>query len=193
MSFELTQRRWLLALSAEVTPESLGNPKAFSIYRNNYQQNLLAVLARCFPVCQSLMGEECFVQVGLRYIASNPSRSTWLQTYGAGFALFLSGLPGMKEYTPYMPDVAHAEYLLYQAYYESSQEASSPDNAFYTLYSPFPIHQIIAGEECSLEAGQDYYFVIERAEFKPEIKSINKARFEHMAARFSQWSEVTDV
>lgn len=68
----------------------------------------------CIPACQKLVGDEFFEAVARQHILSCPLSSASVSDYGEGFADTLSGLESVVSHTPYLPDLARVEWLVYQ-------------------------------------------------------------------------------
>lgn len=169
---------------------------SINTYKNNTTQVLLSVLKQTFSVCLQIVGEECFTQLALRFINTHPSKSTDLNQYGDAFALYLSSRAEVMQQTPYLADMATLEWRLNHSYYARSRkvfpfqafqaacEQSSDNIAFlladdisliasrYPLYDLWKAHQNRHSEILIHCQPGDYFFVIERKSFQPDIAPI---------------------
>ncbi len=92
------------------------------IYRNNYRISLREALAGVYPVVQKLVGEEFFHHAAREYVLQHPSHRGNLHHYGADFATFLQGFPGLEELV-YLPDVARLEWAHHQVFHATEDRA----------------------------------------------------------------------
>ncbi|MFA5120981.1 putative DNA-binding domain-containing protein [Zavarzinia sp.] len=84
------------------------------IHRNHVRTSLTEALALHFPVVRRLVGEEAFAVLALRFIAVAPPTDPRLALFGAGFAEFLAGEPGLAAY-PAVAEVAGFEWARHRA------------------------------------------------------------------------------
>ncbi|WP_434357561.1 DNA-binding domain-containing protein [Parasalinivibrio latis] len=84
------------------------------IYRNNFVITLTECLELAYPACQKLVGEEFFEAVARRHILSYPLSTASVSDYGEGFADTLAGLEAVTSNTPYLPDLARVEWMVYR-------------------------------------------------------------------------------
>lgn len=183
-------------------PHATSNVEAgLAVYENNYRQTLISVMKQTFPASQNLVGTECFTQLCQSYISKNPSQDHGLHKYGAAFSDFLSTIRGMQESTPYLPDVANAEFHLHQSYF-AKDRTQFPFDTFlatthsdhsiqlklqedlFLLSSNFPL-DVLLSDLKHHDSGLQYeiklrHFIIERRKYKPEISSISKIDFQFL-------------
>ena len=91
-----------------------------SVYRNNAFQALLSCLQNSFPVCQIVLGQDCFKQLTQQFSVSYPLNDANLNHYGRQFPQFLSdeilqhqAFEGLE----YLAELAALEWALNQGYY----------------------------------------------------------------------------
>ncbi|WP_394204290.1 putative DNA-binding domain-containing protein [Shewanella waksmanii] len=116
------------AVKQDLAPDVPSQQPRFAVYRNNYQQALLNVLAATYPCCNKVVGETCFSFIGRRYIANYPPISANLNQYGAAFDRVMAELTAEQEAfaaLPYLEELARLEWYVYQSYYAG--EACSQD------------------------------------------------------------------
>jgi len=197
-------QEWLLQQHAESLAASVAGPAgvdtqvALTAYRNNHIQNLIAVLEQTFPVCCDIVGEDCFRQLCQQYIQQNPIQTRALEKYGKSFSEFLSHVTGMREHTPYLPDMAQMEFLKHTAYYaknrspfdflkfESAFETKSDKIAFtlaadvHLLHSPWPLHKLLEPEFSGLTSNTTFYYIIERPQYQVKVNPIGVDLFQYL-------------
>ena len=88
--------------------------RGWAIYRAGYLASLTEALRDVYPVCDRLVGADCFTALARSYLPQHPSVSADLHCYGAGFAGFLLGFLADL---PYLPDVARLEWLAHEAFH----------------------------------------------------------------------------
>jgi hypothetical protein len=96
-------------------PQGAALPDRFAVYRNNVHVGLIDVLTDRFPVARQLVGEEFFHAMAREYVRDNKPDSPVLQTYGSGFADFISTFAPAAQLA-YLPDVARLEYCWSEAW-----------------------------------------------------------------------------
>lgn len=99
-------------------------PERLKVYRNNIVGSLTDVMRATFPTLEKLVGKDFFEGMARTFILQNPPRQGCLNTYGAGFDVFIKGFAPAAG-LPYLVDVASLEIALNQAYY-------APDDAALT-------------------------------------------------------------
>lgn len=87
-----------------------------AVYRNNVVVSLRDALRASFPATERLMGERFFAAAAVAFARETKPASPVLAGYGAGFADFLAGLPGLADY-PFVPEVAAIEFARLTAYH----------------------------------------------------------------------------
>jgi hypothetical protein len=86
------------------------------VYRGNMVGACGKALAGAYPVVARIVGESFFDGLGREYLRRHPSASGDLNEFGAAFAAFVADFPHTRD-LPYLPDVAHMEWLAHRAYY----------------------------------------------------------------------------
>src|SRR4051812_23360054 len=94
-------------------------------YPNNAASGVIKVMATPFPVVRRLLGEDCFLESGQRFIVAKPPRSPLLLNYGDGFPQFLRSVGG----DACIADTADLEVARGKAYH-AADAVSLPPQAF---------------------------------------------------------------
>lgn len=106
-----------------------------NIYRMNWLHARTEALNQLFPICQTIVGQQCFRQL-CRYYCEQITDDTWdLNRCGVAFSQFLTELSTHTELNlfpwlptlPYLPDLAHLEYCLNEAYYAPDSISLAPE------------------------------------------------------------------
>jgi hypothetical protein len=87
--------------------------EAFSIYFNNKRENLLKAMTLIYPVCQRLVGSQCFKAVATQYIKEHVSSAFSLNEYGGDFSGFLAQFQPLAHIS-YLPAVASVEWTVHR-------------------------------------------------------------------------------
>ncbi len=90
--------------------------KRLAIYRANVAANAAGALAAIYPIVHKLVGAEFFGGLAHAYRAAHPSMSGDLNASGGQLADFLRAFEPAQP-LPYLPDVAHLEWLAHAAHY----------------------------------------------------------------------------
>lgn len=98
-----------LAPPAGVTAWNGASASRFAVYRNNVAVSLIEALARQFPVCRRLVGDEFFRAMARSFVRETPPRSPLLAAYGEAFPDFVATFEPAAS-VPYLADVARLEY-----------------------------------------------------------------------------------
>jgi hypothetical protein len=96
--------------------------RRFAVYRNNVLSGLVEALAKRFPVCAQLVGEEFFRAMARVYVRSAPPAAPMLSEYGGSFADFIARFEP-AQCLPWLSDVARLEFALGCAYRAADAEA----------------------------------------------------------------------
>jgi len=83
--------------------------RRIAVYRNNWRENLLAVLAASYPVLKRLVGDNYFRQMAWEFQGIYPSRSGNLQHFGKLLPEFLEQRFARTEFS-YFADIARLEW-----------------------------------------------------------------------------------
>ena len=114
------QHDWMEALGRPAgAPPGLRDARdatRFEVYRASFDANLGQALRDTYPVTYRLVGENYFDQVARAYLRAHPSRSGDIHAFGAEFDSFLADQTAVGD-VPYLPDVAHLEWLAHQAFH----------------------------------------------------------------------------
>lgn len=155
------QHEWIDAMYAgKGAPAGLKGSRdagRFDVYRASLEANLSHALADTYPVIFRLVGEAFFNQTARAYYQAHPSRSGDIHAFGADFAVFLEGLPGLDA-LPYLPDVAKLEWRAHEAFHAADARAITlealvdlPEDHYSGLHllpslrlmrSAYPVHRI---------------------------------------------------
>ncbi len=87
-----------------------------AVYRANVFGNWNAALAGAYPIVRKIVGAEFFDAMARNYARAHPSASGDLHEYGAQLARFVQDYAQTQD-LPYLPDVAHMEWLTHRAHY----------------------------------------------------------------------------
>jgi len=87
-----------------------------AIYRANVAANAAGALASIYPIVRTLVGNEFFEGLAHAYCGAHPSASGDLNELGEHLAEFLPAFAPAQA-LPYLPDVAHLEWLAHRAHY----------------------------------------------------------------------------
>lgn len=87
-----------------------------SIYYNNVTENLISALTQTYQYTKILIGEECFNQIAMLYVAETPATSGNLDDYGASFDKFIQ--QKLAKQIPYIKDITKVEWSLQLSAYE---------------------------------------------------------------------------
>lgn len=98
--------------------------RRFAAYQRNVRGNWRMALRASYPVLATLIGEARFAALSDEYLTLRPSRDADLNRYGAELADFLGEHP-LREALPYLPDLAHLEWMLQEIY--GAQFDGAPD------------------------------------------------------------------
>jgi uncharacterized protein (UPF0276 family) len=100
----------------------LKHPERFALYRGNLRATWAKALGAAYPVIHQLVGEEFFEALAREYGRAYPSDDGDLNRFGAHLPAFLETFPHTQE-LPYLPDMAHLEWLIHRAHYAASADA----------------------------------------------------------------------
>lgn len=158
------QQAFLAALLAEEAPADAARrlsiaPAEISgieVHRHTLRANLQGALRKTYPVVECLVGVEFFAYAAQAFIASQPSRSSNLEDYGAGFDEFLRDFAPAAS-LPYLADVATLEAVI-------ERISRAADDLATQLRSPYPVLRIWQvnqpgwsdDDSVSLDAGPDH-------------------------------------
>jgi hypothetical protein len=106
----------------------LSASQRLDIYRHSRQAVLTNALTHAYPVCLTLVGENCFKGLAARYVIQQSESPVSIQAYGAGFADFIDHFSSADS-VPYLADVARLEWAMSRA----STEADAPVMDFIEL------------------------------------------------------------
>jgi hypothetical protein len=85
-------------------------------YRGNVFGNWEEALGSAYPMVRKIVGADFFAGLARAYARAHPSRSGDLNEYGERLADFVARFPHTLD-LPYLPDVAHMEWLAHRACY----------------------------------------------------------------------------
>ncbi len=98
------------------TTDTLSPERSFAIYADSITECLANAMREKFPVCQALVGEDCFNHLIYKYIEVTPALTPSLFGYGDEFAEFITEF-SMANQVAYLPDVCRLEWAWLQSYY----------------------------------------------------------------------------
>lgn len=106
---------------------------AIDVYRNNTWQALLSTLKRTYPVCLTIVGDDCFTAFSRDYVSQHPLSSLNLNGYGEQFPVHLHTLLSQsktREDNPlegfdYLPDLCRLEWQIQRAYFACDHSNAS--------------------------------------------------------------------
>lgn len=98
--------------------------RRLAAYRNSVFGNLTAALQAAYPITARIVGTPFFREAARQFILATPSDSGDLNEFGAHFDQFVATYPHASD-LPYLPDVAHLEWLVQQVFY--APDAPSAD------------------------------------------------------------------
>jgi hypothetical protein len=156
-----------------------------AIYRNNWHSGFTQTLSVQFPVVRRLVGEACFGQLSLAFLAGHPSRSGDLHHVGGAFPDFLGEHFAESGYL-YLADVARLEWACQECLVAGDSEPLDPQTlraipvdaygelrftlrpASRLFHSAFPVMRIwemnqadvAVNEVIDLRTGPDYLIVM---------------------------------
>ncbi|WLQ12572.1 DNA-binding domain-containing protein [Hahella aquimaris] len=186
------------------------------IYRDSLRETHVRALQTMFPVCQELLGEECFRATSRRYFAEIPSRENSFTEFGAAFVAFLSGFTPLQ-HIEFLTDVAKLELLIHVA--EEADDHVSDDWTQFNDYCAqglplqfrlpanatllqcaYPAHEIWAahqpgGDLASVELSENgFHLMIWRPEWSARIDSLDAPTFYflQLIAELSDFEEVCE-
>ena len=116
--------------AAETAPIFRAPPDAalarLAVYRGNVVGACTKALAGAYPIVAKIVGEPFFEGLAREYLRRFPSTSGDLNEFGARLGEFVARFEHTRD-LPYLPDVAHMEWLAHRAYY--ARDAAAPDAA----------------------------------------------------------------
>jgi len=96
-----------------------------AVYRGNVYGNRAKALAAAYPIVRKIVGGDFFDALAREYARAYPAASGDLSEYGERLAEFVAAFPHTQD-LPYLPDVAHMEWLAHRAYYAADRPAFDP-------------------------------------------------------------------
>jgi len=168
-----------------------------SVYRNNSRGVRADALADVYPVCRLLIGDRSFQGLAKEFVRRVPSQLGDLNRFGEDFGGFLAeavithdSFAGL----PWLVDLVRLEWLCHSVYYrdddlpldleplrrgDPSSRCPRPAYRLAWMRSPWPVHEIWqahqhaeAPPDMEIRPG-DWYLVIERREFGPQIRAVD--------------------
>jgi hypothetical protein len=100
--------------------------RRFAVYRNNVVSGLIDALAKRFPVCAQIVGDDFFRAMAGVFVRAAPPTSPILAEYGADFAAFIAGFAPAAALA-YLPDVARLEFAIGSAFRAADAEPLALD------------------------------------------------------------------
>lgn len=192
-------------LSGLVPVGLLSEEKQLSIYRSNINGAHEKVLARIYPACRNVLGEDYFNQLCREYRYEYPSIDHDLNNYGEYFSLFINQkiefLPELSEFE-YLAELAWLEWNWHSSYFSQNDELfdfdklalvteEKYDNLVFLLSHSFSLHstlypllEIWNANKNEIEEEQVFYlpdeevcFCIMRVDFAPMVKVLDKNQY----------------
>lgn len=176
-----------------------------AVYRNNNNQALTTAMRTAYPMCDKILGEQCFDQLARDYQYHHPLKQSNLNQYGQFFSELLANtIATHTEFAglEYLSDLAQLEWLLQLSYYASDgrdcyslsqlgllneeQQASvvmllRPDVKL--LRSKYPLYELWLKyqneqEDIKISAPEDiYHLCIYRDPFRPQVQRISPEQY----------------
>jgi hypothetical protein len=109
---------------------SLNTQTCFNVYRNDYTARLSSVLGDNFESLWTILGDEEFFDISLKYIEGNPSKFFDLGEYGNDLPSFLKA-----HEIPYLSELATME-IEFRRLFNSDVEQSVNPDVFASLEDP---------------------------------------------------------
>ena len=108
-----------------------------AIYRNGYLRNSVAALRANFPTVHTLIGDEYFTRLALKYVADFPPQKGTLVGYGQTFPVFIERNLGEHQLS-YLSSFAHLDLAWLSAYFSATEN---------TLNAEFVQHWLETGND----------------------------------------------
>ncbi len=111
---------WLQVYDTAIKSSVTGTEKVpadirLDIYANAYRYRLIEALEETFPAVNTLLGDEGFFELGLRYVDAHPSQHFSIRYFGQHLSHFLASDEHYLE-QPVLSEMAHFEWLLREAF-----------------------------------------------------------------------------
>jgi len=126
-------------LGNNIKPSLISSEERIRIYKDNVILTLTDTLKNRHMAVLNLVGEDFFKYMANEFIKQNPSKSGNLDEYGANFYEFIASFQPAAN-LPYLPDVAHLEWLMHLAYFAS--DCGAIDKTKLSQVPPEKIDQI---------------------------------------------------
>lgn len=98
--------------------------RGVAVYRNARLAILRNALAAAYPVCRTLVGDDCFDALVRDTLAVQPSMSPNLHRYGDALPEVIAQSP-LADSVPYLADVARLEWCVHWAHYAPDAHAEA--------------------------------------------------------------------
>jgi hypothetical protein len=139
------------AVCAEIVEGGFSAAERLRIHRNTCRSVLTETLRMTYPAVDRLVGRDFFDMASAQFIAAHPSRSGYLNEYGAEFAGFLAAFQPASA-LPYLADVARFEWALSAAANAvdapaldpGALAAVAPEHHASLIFEPHPSVQFLA-------------------------------------------------
>jgi len=146
-------------LAETIKGNGLDPRQRLQIHSNNTRILLAESLAKSFPVCQALVGEQFFEAMAIRFAEQHPPRSAALFEYGGELPDFIERFEPAKS-VPFLADVARLEWAWAESFHAVDEKPADaqtlaaadpealaqshwkPIGSARLLRSPWPIDQI---------------------------------------------------
>lgn len=97
--------------------------ESLDVYRNNVTSARVRALEAIFPVCQSVLGKDCFRALARDFSWAADDARADLNVYGKQFPAFLSAQQGdAYDALPYLEELARLEWLWHASYYAADAD-----------------------------------------------------------------------
>ncbi|WP_413113040.1 DNA-binding domain-containing protein [Thaumasiovibrio sp. DFM-14] len=140
-SFALAQHYQDHQLDEDIQAGTFSVEQRLQVYRNNFIISLTEVMSATYPVCDAVVGTECFQPLARQHVLTHPLCCGDVSDYGAGFADTLKQYPSIIDTVPYLPDLAALEWHVDRVSAAGATQA------------PFPIEALSQWVESHQEAG----------------------------------------
>lgn len=181
-----------------VVAGKMNRNRRIDVYRRNHIGARVLGLGNVYAVCRQILGAAAFDQLAEDYVATFKSSHWDLNFHGKDFELFLSvQCQALDELADlfYLPDLARLEWAFHISYYADANQSGAihsqgteqlrfePDTSLHLLCSELPVYQIWRnnrdgrGDLAVVNDQSHYYQLIFRAEYVPQVHSLNEAQY----------------
>lgn len=117
--------------------------RGFKAYQANGHMLAERALAAAYPVLQQMLGETSFADLARAFWHAHPPERGDIAQWGDALAEFVRGNPQLQD-TPYLPDVALAEWALHRCATAQDRQAEPATLALLTTDDPQTLALVLA-------------------------------------------------